>query len=337
MTGTRQSHYVQARYLDGFLAPHNNQLWCYGRRRAKPYSAIPDKLARQRDFYRFPYSTSEGNLESYLEKHVETPGLAALRKLVETKRPLDVTDRIYLAQYIAFQEMRVPHTREINRAIMSKSIHQMLERFQSSDTDRAVVQNIALAEGVVVKNGERTPIFRENIEAYAREINDNQESFDIQMMVDLAKDVTTFFASMRWTILLARQNTAFITSDCPVFKQYKVPGGDDALLRPDCSVCCPLSSEAFLVMDHDIDYLELSSQEVQKGDGKTLPSTLFKTITDVGVMNFNQRIVEQSYRWCFSGNKMNWIIEAMQQPCKRSVPKFVSHGQISGVRHIRQD
>jgi Protein of unknown function (DUF4238) len=119
MKSARRHHYVQARYLEGFLLPPSERLWCYGRRRQSPFQKIPDDLAHQRDFYRFPNASPEHNLERFLEDNVESPGLLGLRKLVETRIPLEVENRIHLARYIAFQEMRVPHTRELNREHIS--------------------------------------------------------------------------------------------------------------------------------------------------------------------------------------------------------------------------
>ena len=337
MPATRRDHYVQARYLDGFLAPSSDKLWCYGRKRAEPFSAIPDKLACQRDFYRFPNASADTNLEGFLEKFVEAPGLAALRKLLETRQALDIENRIQLAKYIAFQEMRVPHTREVNRQHASQSVNHMLQRLREKGGTSAVVQNIALAEGVEVRRAESFSVTREEIEAYEKEIADNPKSFDLGSMVDLANDMTTFYATMRWTILLARPNAAFITSDCPVFRTFGEPGGDDALLRPDCSVCCPLSSRGLLVLDHDLEYLKVCMRETAEGNGKTLPPTSFRTITDAGVANYNRRIADYSHRWCFSGLKDAWITEAMQHPSKRRVPDFFEQGEISGVRWRRTE
>jgi hypothetical protein len=335
MRSARQSHYVQARYLDGFLAPRNDQLWCYGRRRPSPYSAIPNKLARQRDFYRIPNAAPNVNLESFLEKSVEFPGLAALRELVEKGRPLDIENRIRLAKYIAFQEMRVPHTRELIREQTTHSINHMLQGFRDTSGSRAIVHEFALAEGSAVQRAKPFSVTREEIEEYAKEITDNPDSFDIKSMVDLANDMTTFYAAMRWNILFSRSSTAFVTSDCPVFRTFTEPGGDDALLRPDCLVCCPLSSRALLVMDHDIEFLKISKRERDAGNGKTLPPTGFRTITDTGVMNFNRRIVDYTHRWCFSGIKHDWITEAMQQPSKRTIPEFFAYGEMSGARWSR--
>jgi hypothetical protein len=38
-------------------------------------------------------------------------------------------------------------------------------------------------------------------------------------------------------------------------------------------------------MNSDIEYLKVSMKEAAEGEGKTLPPTGFRTITDAGVMN----------------------------------------------------
>jgi Protein of unknown function (DUF4238) len=103
-------------------------------------------------------------------------------------------------------------------------------------------------------------VTREDIKAYAQESADNPESFDPDSMLDIANDMTKFYAGIRWTVL-TKPSTAFITFDCPVFRTFSEPGGDDALLRPDCKVYCPLGSRALLVMDHDTEFLAISMRE----------------------------------------------------------------------------
>ena|ERR1035441_1081579 len=98
MAKARQHHYVQARYLNGFLAPGSTQLVCYGRGRSKPHRSIPDGIATQRDFYAIPNGPPDANIETFLESKIERPGLEALRRLValcanmcETSRPWTIT------------------------------------------------------------------------------------------------------------------------------------------------------------------------------------------------------------------------------------------------------
>jgi hypothetical protein len=166
---------------------------------------VPEKLARQRDFYQFPNAPPGTNLEGFLEKVIETPGLEALWQLTGTKQPLDVKGRIYLARYIAFQEMRVPHTRELCREHTSRSIKHTLRGFEETGGTKAHIQHFALSEGIEAKRSKPISITREEVEQYAKQIANNPETFHLGDMVALANDAATFYAAMRWTILLARR------------------------------------------------------------------------------------------------------------------------------------
>jgi hypothetical protein len=337
MATARQHHYVQARYLDGFLAPGSTQLVCYGRGRSKPHRSIPDGIASQRDFYAIPNAPSSINLENFLGSKVEGPGLEALRRLVQSRTEPSVEDRISLSRYIAFQEMRVPYARELNREHMRASFEEKLRQFAKSGQSSLVFQNVATAKGVPVKHSEPYEVTREDVEYFLAEMNNNPDSYDLEHMIDLANDMTKFYATMNWSILLARPSTAFITSDCPVFRQFEQPGGDNALLRPDCTTCCPLTSRAFLMMRGDIEYLMLSMKEQSEANGHTLPPTEFRTISDQGVANFNRKNAAYAHRWCFSGTEVDWILKAIQRPSLRRKPTVTSKNGSTMVQWLRDD
>jgi hypothetical protein len=337
MGTARQHHFVQARYLDGFLAPGNTQLVCYGRGRSKFHRSITDGVASQRDFYAIPNRPPGANIETFLESDIERPGLDALRRLVESRTPPPVEDRISLSRYIAFQETRVPYSRELNREHMRRSFEEKASQFEKSGKSSLIFQNVAIAEGIPVRHSEPYEVTREEVEEYLADINNNPDTFDLEEMIDLANDMTKFYVSMNWTVLFARPSAAFVTSDCPVFRQFDRPGGDDALLRPDCSVCCPLSSRAFLIMRADIEYLKIAAKEGIEGNGHTLPLTEFRTISNQGVANFNRKIAAYAHRWCFSGTEEAWILGAMQLPSLRRRPTLVSQNGGTLVQWGRDD
>jgi hypothetical protein len=327
MATARQHHYVQARYLDGFLAPGSTQLVCYGRGRSKPHRSIPDGIATQRDFYAIPNGPPGANIENFLESKIERPGLDALRRLVENRTPPSVEDRVSLSRYIAFQEMRVPHSRELNREHMRQSFEEKALQFRKSGKSSLTFQNVAIAEGIPVKHSEPFEVTREEVEEFLADINNNPDTFDLDQMIDLANDMTKFYVSMSWTVLFARPSAAFATSDCPVFRQFDYPGGDNALLRPDCSVCCPLTRGAFLIMRADIEYLKISAKEAAEENGHTLPPMEFRTISNQGVANFNSKIAAYAHHWYFSGTESNSILSALQGVSLRRKPISVStHG-----------
>jgi hypothetical protein len=192
----------------------------------------------------------------------------------------------------------------------------MALQFEKRGKSSLIVQNVAIAEGIPVKHSGPYEVKREEVEEYLADFNNNPDTFDLKQMIDLANDMTKFYVSMNWTVLFARPSTAFVTSDCPVFRQFDRPGGVNALLRSDCSVCCPLSSRTFLIMRSDIEYLKVAAREDSEGNGHTLPPTEFRTV---------------------SGTEAAWILTTMQRPILRRKPVFVSKDGGTLVQWRRDD
>lgn len=336
MARKRKHHYVQARYLDGFITEPHGMLMCYGRKRAAPYSAVPDNLAHQRDYYDLPDARNGENLEDFLEKNVETPGLAALRALVTTKRPLEWADRIRLAKYIAFQETRVPYMRDRVKMQMLHEARSMVEQFQETGGTKAEHFVFATVKGEPVMRSSPVVITRAEAEEHLRELESNPLTFDLEMMVDMANDVTTFLAQMRWKVLFAPCGSAFVTSDCPVFRMFTDESDpDEAFLRPDCRVICPLTRSALLVMEHDMEFL--NSVVFGRGPDRSqiVPSTYFVDVSDPDVLAYNRAIVENCNLWCFVGSKQDWIPDLMKGRSKRAELHLFAQKNLTGGRWIR--
>jgi hypothetical protein len=336
MGNARQHHYVQAAYLEGFLAPGEDMLWTYGRRRLKPYRGQPDTLASQRDFYNIPNAPSGVHIESYLEKSIEEPGLAALRRLTATKQPPDVNDRIALARYISFQEMRVPYAREITREHALRSTKDLAQSLRKSGLLQAEVESFAIAEGRRANRGSRFTVTQDELNELMKEMQSNPDTFDLEDMIKSGNEHARFFAAMSWEVLSAKPPSAFLTSDHPVFRSFANAGGEDALLRRDVSVCCPLDANTLLVMKHDLEYLAQSSRDENAGVRK-LPPITFKRISPEGLANFNRKIAENAHRWCFSGRPSDWLIKILQGPGYRRKPEFRTMGNGTLVRMVRGD
>ena len=333
MPAKRKHHYVQARYLDGFLAEGETRLWCYGRQRPEPFRAIPDELANERDFYAIPDAPAGSNIEDFLEKFVETPGLNALRELVRRRQSPTLTSRIALARYVAFQEMRVPHTRELMRKQHLHTLTHLEKQMRARGARQVTIYPSATAEGEIAEAGEAYTITMEEARAHLAELDRNLDTFDLPTMVDLAKDFSVFFVQMRWTVLLAPEGSAFITSDNPVFRAFKDPNlHDSALLRPDCMVFCPLTEKAVLLMEHDLEFLALQKKETEEGKGHTLPPTVFHKLSDEDVLTMNREVAEQCTSWCFSGMPLEWLPELLAKEGKRAEVRFYSNDHGYGAR-----
>ncbi len=221
-------------------------LWVYGRKRVNSHRGVPDEIARQRDFYAIPNAPAGESIESFLARTIENPGLSAVRHLLAAQRAPIFEQRLAIARYIAFQEWRVPYSRETHRSLTAKFIQQLLDRFDRTRERSVLAQQWAGREGLYA--GPPTLITREEVEAYAKNISANPTSYDLESMINLATRATDWYLRMDWTILLAPPKTSFITSDNPVFKYFRGSGGDETVVRPDCHICCPLAANALLVM-----------------------------------------------------------------------------------------
>ena len=192
MGNARQHHYIQAAYLEGFLASGEVMLWTYGRRRVKPYRGQPDTLATQRDFYNIPNAPSGVHIDSYIEKSIEEPGLAALRRLTGRKQSPDVNDRIALARYISFQEMRVPYAREITREHALRSTQDLAQSLKTFGLSQAEVETFAIAEGKRANRGSRFTVTQDDVNELSKEMENNPETFDLEDMIESGNEHARF-------------------------------------------------------------------------------------------------------------------------------------------------
>jgi hypothetical protein len=169
-----------------------------------------------------------------------------------------------------------------------------------------------------------------------RELEANPKTFDLEMMVEMATDATQFLAQMSWDVVFAPLGSNFISSDCPVFRMFSDESDpNDAFLRPDCKVVCPLTKSALLVMRHDMDFLAAIVSGKGQSAEKKLPSTAFIEITDQEVSFYNRATAENANLWCFSGSKSEWITQAMQGRSKRAELHLFAEKHMTGGRWIR--
>lgn len=137
MARPRQHHYVTRAYLEGFLEPPSNQIFCYGRRRHRVFWSRPEDLAKQRDYYSFkrPDGSWDDMLEHLLDEKIESPGISVLRKLVGGDTRLSWADRQHLSMFIATQRMRVPYFREMLDANYKQLVHQLRKDYEEKERE----------------------------------------------------------------------------------------------------------------------------------------------------------------------------------------------------------
>lgn len=143
MPRPKQHHYVTRAYLEGFLAPLEKQLFCYGRNRGF-FQKSPNELASQRNFYAI--KTEDGrwddSLEHLIERTVEGPGLPVVKKLSEGKTRLNWEERQALSLLVAFQEMRTPAARQQVRSATKALTDRILREVKAADPEQKSIELI---------------------------------------------------------------------------------------------------------------------------------------------------------------------------------------------------
>lgn len=111
MKRPKKHHYVTRAYLDGFLEPGQEKLYCWGRQREGRFQARTDELAFIRNYYsvRKPDGGWDDRAEIAIANDVEAPGLKVLQKLAVGKTNLNSDERFDLSLLLAVQEFGVPH------------------------------------------------------------------------------------------------------------------------------------------------------------------------------------------------------------------------------------
>jgi hypothetical protein len=109
-----QQHYVTASYLAGFTfdGARNSELYVYERNTEKMFRAIPDKVAKRRNYYSIPML--DGGIDDQVDRRLtalEGQAIPVLHKLLRRDYSLSTFERALLSYLIAFQEFRTPWAR----------------------------------------------------------------------------------------------------------------------------------------------------------------------------------------------------------------------------------
>jgi hypothetical protein len=134
MARPKRQHYVTKAYLDGFLEPSEEQLFCWARPLGKLFRGKPENLAHERNYYsvRNPDGSWDDAAEELIGTSVEDPGLAVLKKLNSGKTRLNWRERLELSRLFAFQEFRVPFFRAAITQVDRELLTEILEHYHAS-------------------------------------------------------------------------------------------------------------------------------------------------------------------------------------------------------------
>lgn len=330
----KQQHYVTRAYLQGFLEPRAEHLFCYGRHRQEPFQQRSEELARERNYYsvRREDGTWDDSLEHEIEQRVELPGLAVVRKLDAGNTRLVWPERNALSMLMAVQRFRVPHLRQMMDTVHQEMVHRLLEEHDRLEQERGPGRLWIRSVSPVRRESEperpRTYVTREELQQIRRSLEEDPGQFSRESLFSMAVSFAQVFRYMKWSIYRCDDAETFMTSDCPVLMRHERGDIEHAgLVRPDTKFEFPISRSTLLVMTHDIAVITRLNRMGRTKEAlrilNRIPEIQVLRANAQQVRTFNQHQVEYCSRWAFSGTERKWIVESLQAVSKNVTQRLV--------------
>lgn len=303
MPRPKQHHYVTKAYLEGFLAPREEHLVCYGRGKG-PFRTSPQDAASQRNYYavRRVDGTWDDSLEGLIANTVEDPGLSVLKKLTSGKTRLCWEERDRITLLLALQEMRTPAARDRARATSRILNERVIHEIKTADPDQNMVD-------IVGKSGRKTVTLDEMVKDH--ELLCDEHAVEIhRTLVGAAFKLREIYRHMKFTVFYAVGDQDFITTDTPVVRIFhnSEPLGT-GINRKDIEIRFPLSRKALLALTHDphlVEALMRASSAERNRLLDRLPEVRVQRAGDAEVTVFNKASARHARRWLFASKEINW-------------------------------
>lgn len=320
----KQQHYVTRAYLERFLDPDQEFLFCYGRHKREPFRGRPRDLARERSYYsvRRPDGSWNDSLEHEMERAVEAPGLEVIRKLSSGNTRVGWPERDALAMLMAVQRLRVPHLRQMLDTVHAEMVHRLLMEYDEKQRTQGAGRMWIRSMSPVARPGEaerpRTYVGRDELEEIQNALQEDPGQFSRGSLFNLAVSIAKVFRRMKWTIHYSNQGTPFITSDCPVLLRHDREDFEHAgIIRQDSHLEFPLSRNSLLSMTHDfalIDHLHrLQLNREMRRVLNQVPEIRVAQANEEEVREFNLNQARYCSRWTFCGRQSDWLIEVLRE------------------------
>lgn len=248
-----QQHFVTAAYLGGFTpdGTRDSQLYVYERKTNRMFRAIPDEVAKRRNYYSIPQK--DGSFNDYADTMLtalEGQAIPVLQKVIAGDYNIPTFERALLGYLIAFQEMRTPWTRGVFQK-MEVSLAEQMMHFGAKVPGyfERILNDLAKDDKVdppVSANQLRDALKNKRIKLQA------MPHAGIDTMVSLSQQIGNMYTAMRWTVLRAGDGE-FLTCDSPVARHNPSLRGmyGGGLMAHDAQVWFPLSKKSCLLITHD--------------------------------------------------------------------------------------
>lgn len=246
----------------------------------------------------------DDTVEQFLSEKVESPAMTVLQKLAASDAQLSWEERTALARWISFQEMRTPMQRggfeEIAGTIIKKTMLMMAR------APGAVEEGVEKLKEQGKDYGVTAEELRKGIEEDAFEIQINPVlSMDVMMQ---AEEFVPFFAEMKWTLVSAKEDMVFPTSDHPVTRHDPDPRSPYrfGFMSATVEFGLPVSKSKFLLIAHDFEREHQWTELVEQGKGEeakklreSVPVTNFKKLDGETTAKLREGIIRSAHGLSF--------------------------------------
>jgi hypothetical protein len=266
-----QQHFVTASYLAGFTpdGSRDSQLYVYERNTEQMFRAVPDRVAKRRNYYSVP--KYDGGIDDQVDVRLtalEGQAMPVLRKLLAGNYDLSMFERALLAYLIAFQEFRTPWART-NFQKLELATKEQLVRASAKVPgymERILKELEAKGEldGSVSADEIRDAVKSRRIKLVAK------PHAGIDAMVSTSQAIGNVYTQMVWAVLRSK-GKEFLTSDTPVVRRNRAFKGGfygGGLMSSGAQVWFPLSKSACLVIRHDVEKMKKFDELLEAGKAK---------------------------------------------------------------------
>ncbi len=316
-------HYLSQAYLRGFATGSGRKamLYVYERNRPEPFRQKPQRAARETNYYSFqkPDGSTDDSVESLLGL-IENEAIPVLRKMASQATQLSWEGRDRVALFVAFQELRVPWTRENFEGLHGQLI-QRLSEFRARIPGLLERDLRELEQKGKDLKGVTADSLREFLERGEFTIAVSPV-VSLLNMLQLAPLLHGFYIEMKWTVLRAPGTAFFVTSDNPVVKfdrNYRGGFFGIGLASPTIEIRFPIDKNTCLVITHDRDrqdrwheLMEAGRQTEAAELRQALPRTEFLKVGERVVETINALTIAYARRFVYSSAKDPRIPPMMQ-------------------------
>lgn len=214
----KRHHSVTVGYLKRFTN-ESGLLWQYVRGQDEPVPVHPDDAGVEKYLYAPEVGDEphDDSIEKWFADNVDATAPALMRKLVD-EGELNGEDREKLALFLAFQELRIPRTRDA----VTKSVGQLGTSMLQIMARRAPgrIRETLMSKGIELRDDE----FEELITRYqAGDVELSPTKTTWLSILDVAYTTAPIISALTWTLVDAPRDFEFITSDAPVVKVLTDP------------------------------------------------------------------------------------------------------------------